>query len=233
MKKNKIILLILVTLLFSGCSVKYDLFINDDLSVNERVTATENSNTLKMMTSEDPKVAANSLFELYAIEGNTYNITTTESSDSISSLVTTSFTSLEEYGLFFQSDIVNDVNITQKGSYITLEYKQDVPLDDYSSKSLIYDSIEVNINVPFKVTENNADSVKGNTYTWNITKDGKLKDIKITFNKDETDISKKINILGFFEINVKYSVLLISGLAILILVLALIAYIRNKKNNRF
>ena len=233
MKKRVIILLILVIFFVSGCSVNYNLSINEDLSVNENITASEGSNSLKTKTGQDPKVAANSLYELYKIEGINYNISTTSDDSITTSNVSTSFNSLEEYEDYFKSDIIKEVNITKKNSYITLEYKQDVALTEYASRSLIYDSIEVNIEVPFKVTEHNADAVKGNTYTWNIKKDGELKDIKITFNKDQTDISRKINFLGFFEINVKYSILLVLGLVVIVLAIVGFVYMNNKKNNRF
>lgn len=231
MKKNKIILLILVTLLFSGCTVNYSLYINDDLSVNESVTASENSYDLKTTTGQDPKVAASSLYDLYRIKGVKYNISTVSNDSETLSVVTSSFDSLEDYQEHFKSDIVNEVSVTNKKGIITIEYKQDVPLTEYASKALIYDSIEVNIEVPFKVTKHNADSVNGNTYTWNIKKDGELKDIKITFNSKETNLSKKINILGFFEINVKYSVLFVVGLIVIALAIVGLVYRKSKKNN--
>ena len=232
MKNKKIILLILVTLLFTGCSVKYDLSINSDLTVNEKVTASDSSNSIKTKTGMEPTAVANSLYDLYKIEGVNYSFSTVEGKNTITSTASTSFKSLEDYEDYFKSDIIKEVNITKKDSYITLDFKQEVPLNNYSSKSLIYDSIEVNIDVPFKVTENNADRVKGNTYTWFITKNDKLKNIKITFDSSETKASKKID-LGFFEINVKYSVLLITGFALLILIIVVYVYIKNKKNNRF
>ena len=233
MKKNKIILLILVMLLFSGCSVKYNLYINEDLTVNEEVTATEMSNELKTMTGQDPKVAANSIYNYYKIDGVKYSVSTVSDTSKTTGTASTSFNSLEDYEDYFKSDIIKEVNITKKGSLITLEYKQDVPLNDYDSQSLVYDDIEVNIEVPFKVTKHNADDVDGNTYTWNIKKDGKLKKIKITFNKDQTDISKKINLFGFLEVNVKYSVLFAIGIALVLLIIVLIVYRQNKINNRF
>lgn len=233
MKNKKIILLILVMLVFSGCSVKYNLNINEDLSVNEKIIASESTTSLKIKTGQEPKVAANSLYDSYKIKGVKYNISTTSNNRETTSNVSTSFKSLEDYVDYFESDIIKEVNITEKDGYITLEYKQDVPLTEYSSRSLVYDSIEVNLIIPFKVTENNADKVNGNTYTWNIKKDGKLKDIKITFNKNETNSSKKINFFGFFEINVKYSVLFVCGIVLLIILILLVVYTKNKKNNRF
>jgi hypothetical protein len=232
MKNKKIILLMLVTLLFSGCSVKYNLYINDDLSVNEKITASENSKSLRTNTGETPKTAANSLFELYKIDGVNYSFSIVEKETNTTGMASTSFKSLEEYEDYFKSDIIKEVNISKKDSYITLDFKQDVALSEYASRSLIYDDIEVNIEIPFKVTENNADSIDGNTYTWNITKDGKLKDIKVTFNTNETRNSRIID-LGFFKINVKYSIALAVGIVLILLVIALIVYINNKKNNRF
>jgi hypothetical protein len=82
-----------------------------------------------------------------------------------------------------------------------------------------------------KVTEENADIVKGNTYTWNIRKDEDLKNIKLTFDTDETVDSKIFN-FGFFKINVKYSVLAVVGFIAIILGIVLVVYIRNKKNNQ-
>ncbi len=231
MKKNKIILLILVTLLFSGCTVNYNLYINDDLSVNESIIASEDTYDLKTTTGQEPTVSVNSLYELYKIDGVKYDISTTSDDNDTISIVTSSFNSLDDYQEYFKSDIVNEVNVTKKNDLITIEYKQDVPLTDYASKSLIYDTVNVNIEVPFKVTKHNADRAIGNTYTWEIKKDGKLRDIKITFNSKETNISKKINIFGFFEINIQYTVLFVVGLVVLALAIVGLVYRQNKKNN--
>ena len=230
MKNKKFILLILVIILFSGCSVNYDLIVNEDLTVNEKVVATESTKALKTKTGQDPKTAANTLYDYYKNDGVKYKFSTISKDADTKSYATTSYKSLEDYASHFKSDIAKEVNVTKKDSYITIEYKQDVPLTDYASKSLVYDSIAVNIDVPFKVTENNADSVKGNTYTWNITKDGSLKDIKITFNTNETNTSRKFN-LGFLEVNVSYTFMLIAGIALIILIIVMIVYNRNKKNN--
>ena len=230
MKNKKFILLILVIILFSGCSVEYNLTVNEDLTVNEKVVASESKNVLKTRTVQDPKTAANSLYEYYKNDGVKYKFSTVVGDADTKSYATTSYKSLEDYANRFKSDIVKEANITKKDSYITIEYKQDVPLSDFASKSLIYDSISVNIDVPFKVTEHNADSVKGNTYTWNIEKNGELKDIKITFNTKETNTSRRFD-LGFLEINVSYTFLLIAGIAVIVLIIVLIVYSRNKKNN--
>ena len=148
MRNKKFILLILVAILFSGCSVKYDLFINEDLTVNERVTASEESTSLKTKTGQDSKTAASSLYDLYKIDGVKYSFSTVDNSGMTISYANASFNSLEDYESHFKSDVVKEVNVTKKDNLVTLEYKQDIPLTNYASKSLIYDAITVNINVP-------------------------------------------------------------------------------------
>ena len=230
MKKTKIILLMLVTFLFSGCTVKYNLYINEDLSVNEEVVASEATNALRKNTGLDTDVSVNLLLEAYKKEDIKYNVSTIKKDNSVSTTVSTSFKSLEDYEDYFESDLVKEVNITKKDSYITLEYNQDEPLTSYSSRSLIYDTVIVNIEVPFKVYEHNADSVSGNIYTWNIKKDEDLKNIKIKFNTKETKTSRKFD-LGFFEIDVKYSVLFALGIVLVIAIIIGYVYMKNKKNN--
>ena len=231
MKNRKIFLLILVAFLLSGCSIKYDLYINNDLSVNEKVTATEKIKTLKMNTKQDPFVAANSLYTARKKDNINYNFSTYEKDDNIIGIASASFDSLEEYENYFTSDVIKNVNITKKDGYVTLEFNQDVELSDDSSRSLPYNSIEVSINVPFLVTDTNADRMQGDQYIWDIVKDGELKKIKITFNTNETKESKKFD-LGLFQVNVKYSVLVIAGFALVISAIVLIVYLNNKKNNK-
>lgn len=231
MRKTKIILLMLVMFLFSGCTVNYDLYINDDLTVNEKVTAIEFSNTLNDMTGQDPEAAAKSLLDNYKIDGVKYSTSVIKSNDSITAKASTSFKSLEEYSEYFTSDIVEEAYVTKKGDIVTLEYNQDVALDNYSSRTLMYDDIIVTITVPFKVVENNADKKQGNTYTWNITRDGNKKNIKIKFDTSKTNTYRKFN-FGFFKVDVKYSFLLVFGIVVVILLIVLYVYIKNKKNNK-
>lgn len=231
MKKIKIILLMLVVILFSGCTVNYDLYINNDLSVNEKIIASDSAKNIKMKTRQEPKVAADSLFKIYKNENVNYSFSTIEDEYTITSTAIAAYDTLDEYKNKFKSNIVKEVIMTKKDNIITLEFNQDEPISSNSSKSLVYDEIKVNINVPFTVTDNNADEINGNTYTWNIKKDQKLKKIKISFNTKETKTSKIFN-FGFLQVNVKYYVLVILGFAILIGLIILIVYLNNKKNNR-
>ena len=229
--KKKLLLLMLVTILFSGCSVKYNLRINEDLSVNEEVEASEGLHLFKVKTGQDSKVAANSLFQSYKKNNIDYTFTTVEDNGIIKSTASTSFSSLDEYVNYFQSDVVKEVNMTKKGNNITLEFKQDEILTDESSRSLPYDSVRVSIYVPFRVTSTNAERVEGNYYIWEINKEEKAQTLKITFNPKETDTTKKVK-FGIFEVNIRYSVLMISGILGIGLLIVAIVYFNNKKNNR-
>ena len=116
MKNKKFILLILVIILFSGCSVEYNLTVNEDLTVNEKVVASESKNVLKTRTGQDPKTAANSLYEYYKNDGVKYKFSTVVGDADTKSYATTSYKSLEDYANRFKSDI--------EGKYIYLEYRK-------------------------------------------------------------------------------------------------------------
>jgi hypothetical protein len=78
-----------------------------------------------------------------------------------------------------------------------------VPLVEKGSSVLVYDNINVNIEIPFTVISHNADSVSGNIYTWNIKKDNSLKNISITY-KDKDYKDKARFKIGDKVFNVNY-----------------------------
>ena len=90
----------------------------------------------------------------------------------------------------------------------------------YKDETKLLDSLNVNIKTDLNVVENNADSVKGNVYTWKFTKDNfSKKNILIKIKR-----SGKFNFIPFIVI-------------LIILSVFLIIFIRvrniNKKSNKF
>lgn len=229
MKRIKKVFLLLIIFLFSGCSLTYDLIIDPDLSVTEEISATEDEYVLWTNTGMKTDKAVPHLYEIFKRDGvDSYLSTKTLKNDVI---VNTSLShkNLESYRDNFTSDVIKEVNVKKNGNLITLIYNQQEELSD-KANSLIYDDITINITLPFKVTEHNADKVTRNTYTWNIKKNEELKNIKITFDKSKQDGSRELSV-GFFKINVKYSVLLLVGIVLVILSIVVVVFINNKKNN--
>lgn len=231
MKKLKILILLIMTILLSGCSVKYNLTINEDESVNEEVVASESTNKMNINTGLDTDESVNYLYNMFKRKKLKSNITTLNSNGTTTSTVTASHKSVEDYAENFTSDIVPEVEYTRKDNIVSLEYLQNEILTDEGSKSLIYDNIDVNITIPFKVVSNNADEVNKNTYTWHINKYEEVKDLKLSYDKSNLKNSKIID-TGLVKFNIKYQVLVIGGVIVFALVIVLIVFINNKKNNK-
>ena len=59
MKRIKNVLFLLIIFILTGCSVKYTITINKDMSVNEKVEATEYTNRMLAITGKDEKQSIN------------------------------------------------------------------------------------------------------------------------------------------------------------------------------
>lgn len=231
MKNIKKIILVLVIFLFCGCSVKYNLNIDEDLSITEKVEAKETINNLKTNTGMSTDNAVLYLYDIFKRKGIDPNISTKEEKENVITTASVSHKSIEKYVNNFTSDLLKKPKLSKSGNIYSLSYEQIEKLSNSSHNSLIYDDVEINITVPFKVTKHNADRVKKNTYTWKIQKNQELRKINISF-----DTSKKINSFvlnfGLFKIDVKYNVLVFIILLLMILTTTIIVYINNKKNNK-
>ena len=230
MKRIKIFVFFCLIFILTGCSVEYNLTINEDDTISEKVVASENTNRMESSTRLKGKQAVNYLFNMFKRDNENITISSKETGNITYATATNSLKNLDEYSQKFTSDVFKTVDIEKKDGIITIVFNQSEKLGGDSSKELIYDDIKVNISIPYKVLENNADVVKGNTYTWNIKKDGKLKNIKISYDdKSKYDsINLKINDKTY---NINYGLLVIGVIILSILIIIFIVYFKNKKNN--
>lgn len=231
MKRIKKLLLLFLIFILSGCTVEYNLTINDDSSVNEQVVARENTNRMKSKTGLDASESVNYLYKMFDREDLSTKIKSTKNGGDTIATVTGSHSSLEEYSENFTSDIFENVSYTKKGNIVTLYFKQTQEMSSTSSRAPIYDNVIVNIKVPFKVTNHNAESVNKDTYTWTLKKDEDLKKIKISFDDTNYKTKKQFN-FGGLKFNVRNEVIVIGILLFIVAIIAAVVYVNNKKNNK-
>ena len=231
MKKIKYLILLLVIVLFTGCSVKYDLNIDDDLSVTERVEASEKETDVKTNTGLVSESAVNYLYDIYKRDGINPSISSKIEKNSLVTVASTSHDTLDDYVSNFTSDIFKKAKLSKSGNSYTLSFKQTEKLSSRAARAPVYDKVDISITLPYKVTNHNADKVHKNTYTWEIRKDQELRNLKISFDTTTKNDSKIFN-FGFFKIQIKYSVLAVISILSVILLIVGIVYSNNKKNNR-
>ena len=230
MKKIKIFIFLCLILLLSGCSVEYDLTLNDDLTVSEKVVATEKTKRMEALTKQKGKQAVNYLYDMFKRNGEDITLTSREDDYNTYATVITSHEDINDYASKFSSDVFDNVNVTKDGNIITFSAEQKELLSSDTNYSLLYDDITVNITIPFEVTSNNADKVNGNTYTWNIKKDSDYKTIEFSYKEGNKKDEININVNNE-TYNIHYGVIIAVGLVIIISSIVLFVYIKNKKNN--
>lgn len=231
MKNIKYLFLLLVIVLFTGCSVNYDLNIDNDLSVTEKVEATEKEDTVKANTGLDKDKAVDYLYNIYKRDNIDPSISTRIDGKNLVVSATTSHKSIDDYVDNFSSDLFKDVKLSKSGNLYTLTFKQSDKLSDTNSMTPIYDKVTINITLPYKVTDNNADKVYKNQYTWIINKGEETRKIKISFDTSVKNDTKTLN-LGLFKINVKMSFVVLIIMLLIMSAFVAVIYTNNKKNNK-
>lgn len=211
MKNIKVLCLILLASLLGGCKASYNLDITNNSNFKETIylTAENNDEQIQINDYNFPiplsKFVNNEQnpdidYDRYTQEkdGNTINFT----------------------GIFNKSTIVDSTAISVgvdyfdfslvKGHYLLRSSNNIILFDNYNVSEL-----NVNITLPNEVYYHNADSVNGNTYTWNISKDNKKSiylDYKPIDNKEITGTKEEDNNLKYILIAIGFLVLLLVGL---------------------
>ena len=229
MKEVKSVIFIFIILILTGCGVEYDLSINEDNTISEKVVATEKTNKMESLTRSKGDQAVSYLYQIYKRDDNS-RITSKTSDENTIATVTKSHSNIEEYASDFKSDVFESVDVTKKDDVITFTAAQSKMLGGVSSYSPLYDEITVKIYIPYVVTDHNADSVSRNVYTWNIQKDQGLKTINFSYKEDnkKDTLNVKINDKTY---NINYGIIVASGIIVLLLIIFAVIYIKNKKNN--
>ena len=224
MKKSSVVILLLL-LICTGCKAEYNLIINDDLTVDEEVIALEDSSFFdqyyKSTVSRviDLVMAKNKEY----LDYNGYNVDKIIANES-GAKITKKHKSIDEF---------YDVSMFYTQLLPSFEYKADKNIITFNAEGAIYNDgnlvekykigeATINIKVPFKVVNNNADKYdkKNNIYSWYINSNTEYKNVHIEF-----DISRKIKDYSSITL---YSIVTI----IIILVILFVAYfIRNKNKS--
>ncbi len=194
--KRKFAFIIFIIILCSGCRAEYNLTINDDLSVEENVLATEAADFFEEYEKSSIGRVVGFILEPYLDTLNENKYTTNSYITSGRSGVTISkrFNSIEDYAnsTIFSSQYADKVNYTKDGHKVTLSIKGQFSKATQDQTRFPIEEAAISVKLPFKVIDNNADKVDGDVYTWIFDKnDTEECEIKITF--DDSKISKAFN----------------------------------------
>ena len=185
MKKFKIIILICCIFLLSGCSVEYNLTINDTTMAESIDTIFEKTDENVELTDRLAKIRRTAFYNFDTREEEYYDFTKRDTDQNIILNYSYNYTDNNLY----KSEAVSRcyykriVNVTD--DYIVIQTDNQVACL-YKDGEKQIDDITVNIRTNLIVEENNADNVENNVYTWNINEDNYTnKPIYIKIKKEE------------------------------------------------
>lgn len=230
--KKKILTLILLIFMVSGCSVEVNLDISDNkIKESNDITVLENA----IYTKEILRTSFRDYIPIYSSD----LIVDTVPDQPFSDVLYYNKNTIDlgngyrfNYSYDFDIDKYGDARTIKDGFRdYSYSYRNDIISLSTDNEGLIYfndypllEEVTVNIKTDYLVEENNADSVNGNTYTWVFNKDSK-KSIDIVI-----DTSKSGDrVLGIVNVSTVITIGVVIGIVLIILVLLLI---RNRKNNK-
>lgn len=192
--KKKLILIMILMIFLSGCTVKYNLKIDEDGKVTEMAAPMQDSEFFEEYENSSVGRVIGFLIEPYkdVLNENNYENKIVALSNYGGADIKKEFSSAEDYAknTILVSQFSDKLDYSIDGSIITLSTKGRLSDSEQNQDIIPIDSADITITLPFKVIENNADEVVNNKYTWHL-KSGEEREIKIKYDKNK--IAKDVN----------------------------------------
>ena len=197
---KKIILILLMIGLCCGCQVNYQLEINKDLSVQENLKATRDSSFFEEYENSSMGRVVSLIIRPYldTLNGNKYNVNNLITDSYGGVTINKKYKSLNEYSknTILSSQFTDNIEYKEDGNKVYLSAKGKFSHAEQDQTKFPVNDATISITVPFKVTENNADTVDGNTYIWKFdSKDDKEREIKLVFNKEKMSDDNSLTVI--------------------------------------
>lgn len=217
MKKSLLFILLLSLLFCAGCTADYTITIDKDGKVEERLNAKEDESFFENYPHSSKGLVISYMIEPYIDELNAknYSIDNNVTKQGGGVIITKTYDSIEDYveNSIIYRQFTNEIKLEKKGNGLTILTTGKFSHSEQNQELIPVDNAIISIEIPFMVSDNNADSIDDNMYSWKFTeKDVDTREIKLTY-----DI-KKLNIKKDF------TALIVLGILGVILVVGFLVY---------
>lgn len=233
---KKLIILVTLLLFLSGCEIKYNLLITDEEKIKETISVNIPNETIANYNMSIPEFLDYYSNIYQQNEGyENFNITSKEGKSISSITAVREYGSLDEYKNSYSfKSLFNTATIERIGKYVSFTTSDNLFLQSIKNDELVESSeanktYEISIKFYNEVANHNADKVdkKNNIYTWKINKNTTKDTI---YFKIGPDVRYDVMIMDYIQNNL-FSIIIIGGIFIFIIVLSLYFYIKVKKSN--
>ncbi len=230
MNKIRLILILFIfTIILSGCTATDTVTLNDEGKVTESVSIME-SNSNVLYGNKTLKESIEQTLSEYrsALSVRKYKTNINIKAEKSGVVVTNEFDDFCKFidNTIFSQYIYNHINCTSDNEFYTVESVGDfITLDSHYVADPIPDIMKIKLNLPFSLTENNADEINDNTYTWIYDKNTNAsKTLKFKVNKSEVERIKKEAIEKKKKEEFKKKIIKITSIIFAILLFVGLAY---------
>ena len=190
---KKILALISLLFLLTGCTVNYHVTINEDLSVLEEVKIYENEDFYDMYYKTSKSNALKTFLDEYKddLEKNNYEYEIIKDTNPYV-ILRKKYKTMEEYlqnGKLF-NDYFDEINYHKDGDIVKITTNGFNPMDDDVPERFYIDNLEIAITSSYKVINHNATRISKDTNTFYYEIDDNTEEFSIIL---EYDTSKKFN----------------------------------------
>lgn len=192
-KMKKIVILVCLLFFITGCTVTYNVSINEDLTVTEEALITPSDDLYDIYYKTSRSNVLKEFLEEYReiLQQNNYTSEVIKDSNPYIKLHKT-YQKMEDYiqnGILF-NDYFDEIKYSKDDDIVKIETIGFNPINDEVPERFSIDKVVIGIKSSYEVVSSNAKKVdkKSNTYYFELYKD--TEDFKIIL---EYDTSKKFN----------------------------------------
>lgn len=205
MKKLKVILLLIICFMMSGCSVEYTLNIDENLNFTENVSLYENKEYFGYLNQTvDEYVELNKKYyeDNDTYKGFTYKIL--ENDNSVKLDAKKKKMTIEDFNnnsIVFNT-LFSQIIAEKNGNELkirTTDYNGETFFrESFTLRDISYDKADFTIKSPLKLIGTNADVIdeKRGEYTWHFSRNKEGKNIELVLN---TNVSLTTRLLGLLK----------------------------------
>ena len=243
MKKNKIILIILIVLCTTGCTVDYNLLIEDNkiketTTFHQESSDTDEKSSMYSQYLEEYPIYIDEEYLYYdpnkKVEGNTYyDKSITDDSNGYNATYKAEF-EIKEYD---RSRFFNDAFVNRSSGYDKNERCYYIIADKLKifeqENNINHINVSINI-VGYKVIESNQDSVNNNIYTWSFDRSDKERSIILRLKKDNSNVEVKPSNNDkndTIKKESKYTMYIFYGILLLVIIIGYLIFRKMKESN--
>lgn len=218
---KKWFLVLFIVFLCFGCKARYELKINDDLSIDEKITGLEDDNFYSKYYRSTKSRVVNFVIATQQeyLDGLNFKVVEFSENKLYGAYAKKNYSNIDDYlanSIAYQQ-YYEKMNIKNEDGIIEISTDNKLNRNTQDFRRYVVDEGTISITVPFKVLENNADRHSKNTYVWDVDS-GSGKNIFIKFD------SKKINN------NSKYDVIIFGTVCLVVIIgIVLLVKIYQKK----